>query len=106
MVDYLVLKNVTLIDVSNSVTAFHLGKTSTAQDFRHGAEYNDYLMKKYLLNTENNITGNEGRYHPVVRFGSMDNAQYETRRGNSTGSDTGDDLVEVISRNMSSHVSL
>lgn len=83
MVDYLLLKNVTIIDVSESVTAYHLGKTATVQDARHGAKYNDDLMGTYQRSTEDSVTDDGKNRHPVVRFGFMDNAHYEMKRGDS-----------------------
>lgn len=83
MVDYLLLKNVTIIDVSKSVTAYHLGKTATVQDARHGAKYNDDLMHTYQRSTEDSVTEDGKNRHPVVRFGFMDNAHYEMKREDS-----------------------
>lgn len=77
MVDYLLLNNVTLIDVSKSVTAFHLGKTSTVQEARKGAAYNDNLLKSYFKDT-NNLFSYNGEIDPIVRFGSIEYTQYET----------------------------
>lgn len=80
MVDYLVMKNITVVDVSKSVNAYHLGKTSTGQSSRLGANYNDGLMRAYLMNTRNLSTGKERQAHPVVRFGSLNHVQYESER--------------------------
>lgn len=77
MVDFLLLNNVTLIDISKSVTAYHLGRTTTKQDFRKGARYNDDLMWKYFEDTNNRVTF-EGDIDPILRFGSMTYTQYET----------------------------
>lgn len=81
MVDYLIQKNITLIDVSKSVTAHHLGKTATSQDSRHGAQYNNNLMKSYLMDTAGAIDDVRLKKHHVIRFGCMDNAEYRTERG-------------------------
>lgn len=84
MVDYLLLHNITVVDVSKTVTAFHLGKTSIKQDFRKGAAYNDELMWKYFKNTADMISY-QGETDPILRFGSMVFAQYQTIWRSETG---------------------
>lgn len=84
MVDYLLLHNITVVDASRSITAFHLGKTATKQDFRKGATYNDDLMWRYFKNTASQISY-KGETDPILRFGSMSFAQYKTERDQSTG---------------------
>jgi hypothetical protein len=85
MVDYILLNKITLVDVSKTVTAFHLGKTSTKQDFRKGAKHNDDLMWRYFKNTANRFSYN-GKIDPILRFGSMVFAQYQTEKDKQTGS--------------------
>lgn len=78
MVDYLLMyQNVTMIDASKSVKAYHIGKTSTRMINRKGAKYNDQLMKAYYANTDESVQYG-GDLHPKLRFGSMKYAQYET----------------------------
>lgn len=79
LVDYLVMHNITLVDVSETVTAYHLGK-SVKQNARHGAKFNNDLMHEYFRKTADKVTVTEGIKHDVVRFGSMDNAAYFTKR--------------------------
>lgn len=93
MADYLIMKMVTMVDLSNTVTAYHIGKTSVHQTVRHGAKYNDDLRKTYLVETDNKITGDEGIYHGVIRFGSANHARYKTMRRNAT-----EDVVEIEER--------
>ncbi len=79
MVDYLLINNITVVDVSRTITAFHLGKTSTKQDLRKGAKYNDELMWKYFNDTASQISV-KGETDPILRFGSMEFAQYQVER--------------------------
>ena len=85
MVDYLLLNNITVVDASKSITAFHLGKTSTKQDFRKGAKYNDDLMKQYFENTVDQYAQDESELDPILRFGSMTYAQYQVDKDTKTG---------------------
>lgn len=91
LIDYLIMHNISSVDVSETVTAYHIGKSVT-QNVRHGAKFNNDAMHEYFRQTADKATEMDVKMHDVVRFGSIGNAAYQTKRSED------DNSIYVVSK--------
>lgn len=94
LMDFLLIHNQTGIDTSKTVKAFHIASSSSAQENRPYAAYNDKQMRHYFASTASRAIQNQenifgGKFpHNVIRYGSLDYIHTQTVLSTTKGIQT------------------